>query len=310
MGEAVEKAKKDRAVLMLPVAEILPSENPREEYDPRAMAELMASMKHQGLLQPVGVRVLSTGKYKLIYGSRRVLAAKKLGWDTVEAIVVNVDDEKDALLKTSSENVIRENVSLPENGRLYALLLKKGMTAEQIAVRQGCSKQFVLRAIEAFQRIPKKYHDKITYGTRGSMAKPGEIPATVALAAVEVQNKTGLTKDDLGRLMEWAAHTNANSIKMKTAGRLIASGEKLDAVTKKVDYIKTITLTLTMKIDTINRLQTKHGKGINEILYRYLEDEEEFGIIPINPDRGSRLGKGGETTGRVIRRRKKAGRNR
>jgi ParB/RepB/Spo0J family partition protein len=299
----VTEQKNSKQVLLLPVADILLGDNPREQVDQVALAELMQSMKGQGLLSPIGVRRLElTGKLKVVFGHRRLLAAKRLGWDFIEAVLIDVSDEKDALLKTSTENVIRENVSLPEQGRVFELLLKKGLTSEQISVRMGCSKQFVLNALEAFNRIPKKFHDRITFGTRGTMDKgKGNIPATVALTAIDIKRNNKLDDAQTGALMEWASKNSIDNIRMRTAGKLIADGATVKEATKQVDYVKTVTLTLSMKIATIQKLQEKSGMPIHAVLYKYLEMEPAFGLLPVRFDRYQ----GKEIAEELVRKQKK-----
>mgnify|MGYP002139264535 FL=1 len=266
--------------MLIPIKEILPGDNPREEFDATAMAELMQSMKHSGLLSPVAVRQLPSGKYKLVFGHRRMIAAERLGWERIECIDVEVTDEKDALIKTSTENVIRENVSLPEQGRVFSALLKKGLTVEQIAIRMGCAKRFVQKAIESFNRIPKKYHDKITFGTRGLVGKSdGTISSTVALAAVEIRKDNKLTDSQVGQLMEWASRNGINVVKMRTAGKMIASGVEPKEAMKQVDYMKNVTILVTLKVATIQKLQKKYEMSIHDILYKYLEANDEFDLL-------------------------------
>jgi len=297
---------KKKEVQLIPVSEILLGENPRQDFDATALAELMQSMKHNGLLMPIGVRVLpTTGKFKLVFGHRRLIAAQRLGWDKIEAVTIEVTDEKDALLKTSTENVIRENVSMPEQGRIFTLLVKKGLTADQIRVRMGCSKKFVFDAMEAYNRIPKKYHDMITYGTRGRMKKEGQIPATVALKAIDVQKKTKLTNDQVGKLMDWASKHQVSAGKMKSAGKMLAAGMEPSKAFKKVTSMRTVSVQITMKIDVINHLQAKHKKTINEILYAYFEKNKEFQILPIKLERYG----GAERVEGAVRVRKNKGRN-
>lgn len=288
--------KKNKEVMLVKLSEILMGDNPRQEFDETAMAELMQSMKHQGLLSPIGLRLLPKGHLKIVFGHRRYIAAQRLGWDTIEAIVVDVSDEKDALLKTSSENVIREAVSLPEQGRIFCSLVKKGMTGAQISVRMGCSKQFVSNAMEAYNRIPKEFHDKITYGTRGQQKKEGEIPATVALAAVDIRKKSKLTDSQVGELMEWAAKSQVDSKKMQIAGRLIDEGATTKEAIKEAQHVRTVTISLTMKIETIQKLQARSGLSIHDILYRHFEAIRELEILPINPKK---------VVGNVLKRKKK-----
>lgn len=81
------------------------------------------------------------------------------------------------------------------------------------------------------------------------------------------------------RLM--AAKNSASTIKMRSAGNMIAKGTPIKEALEKVDYIQTVSLCLTMKVATINRLQAEYGIKIHDILYNILASHEEFGIVPI-----------------------------
>ncbi len=278
-------SKDNKSIMMLDLADILAGDNPRQEFDEVALSELMQSMKHQGLLSPVGVRKLPKGQYKLVFGGRRYLAAKRLGWDKIEAIEIDVSDEKDALIKTSTENVIRENISLPEQGRIFQVLVSKGLTADQIAVRMGCTKAFIRSAMSAYQHIPKKFHDRITFGTRGQRTEEGTIPSTVALAALTIKKENKLNESQVGQLMEWAARHNASVAKMRTAGDMISKGVEPKKAMRDVEYMKTISISMTMKIADIQKLQAKYKMTIHDIMYKRLQNDAEFDIIPIRFER-------------------------
>src|SRR4051812_16095363 len=65
---------------------------PRREFDEAELADLQASLKSSGLLQPIAVRRVADG-YELISGERRLRAATRLGWTEIPAIVRDVDDQ-------------------------------------------------------------------------------------------------------------------------------------------------------------------------------------------------------------------------
>ncbi len=293
-------SKDNKSIMMLNLADIHAGDNPRQEFDEVALSELMQSMKHQGLLSPVGVRRLPKGQYKLVFGGRRFLAAKRLGWDQIEAIEIDVTDEKDALIKTSTENVIRENISLPEQGRIFQVLISKGLTMDQIAVRMGCSKDLVRKALLSFNHIPKQFHDQITYGTRGQQHQEGTIPATVALAALDIKKENKLTDSQMGQLMEWAARHRVNNAKMRTAGDMMSKGVEPKKAMAQVEYMKTISISMTMKIADINKLQAKYKMTIHDIMYKRLQNDAEFDIIPVRFERMAKA-----TPPELIRRKKK-----
>src|SRR5213592_365928 len=72
----------------LPLDSIEPNpRQPREVFDPDALAELVASIREVGVLQPVVVREIDPGRYQLIMGERRWRASRDAGQSTVPAIV-------------------------------------------------------------------------------------------------------------------------------------------------------------------------------------------------------------------------------
>jgi ParB family transcriptional regulator, chromosome partitioning protein len=139
-------------LVQLRVDEIAPNDRqPRKRFEPEATAGLAASLKHQGMLQPVVVRPKTAGGYELIAGERRWRAAREAGIDTVPALVRTADD-RDSLLLALVENVAREDLSAVEEARAYAVLIDEfGLSLGEVAERVGRSKPFVsnrLRLLE------------------------------------------------------------------------------------------------------------------------------------------------------------------
>ena len=88
---------------------------PRRRFEPEATRGLAASIRHQGVLQPVVVRPRADGGYELVAGERRWRAAREAGVPTIPAVVRDVDD-RDTLLLGLVENVARENLSAGRGG--------------------------------------------------------------------------------------------------------------------------------------------------------------------------------------------------
>ncbi|MGZ8693898.1 MAG: ParB/RepB/Spo0J family partition protein [Gaiellaceae bacterium] len=110
---------------------------PRRRFEQEATSGLAESVKAQGLIQPVVVRQREAGGYELIAGERRWRAAQEAGLPTVPAIVREADD-RDALLLGLVENVAREQLSVVEEARAYAVLvdefdLSLGEVSERVA---------------------------------------------------------------------------------------------------------------------------------------------------------------------------------
>jgi ParB family chromosome partitioning protein len=107
-------------LLHLPLEAIHPSpRQPRRRFEPEATAGLAASIRLQGVLQPVVVRSRAAGGYELIAGERRWRAAREAGVATLPALVRDADD-RETLLLGLVENVAREDLSPVEEARAYA----------------------------------------------------------------------------------------------------------------------------------------------------------------------------------------------
>lgn len=104
---------------------------PRQEIDPQKLAELTASIKEKGVLQPVIVRPRADG-YELIAGERRWRAAKQLGWTHLSVIIKDVDDAE-ALQLALIENLQRHDLNPLEEAVAYQRMLSEfNFTQEKI----------------------------------------------------------------------------------------------------------------------------------------------------------------------------------
>ncbi len=129
------------ALATLPVGRIRPGRyQPRTKMDPEALAELAASIKSQGLMQPLLVRRVEHDRYELIAGERRWRAAQMAGLEEVPALVRDVPDEA-ALAMSLIENIQRENLNpMEEASGLQRLIDEFKMTHEQAADAVGRSR--------------------------------------------------------------------------------------------------------------------------------------------------------------------------
>lgn len=144
-------------LLHLPIDAIQPNpRQPRRRFEPEATSGLAASIRHQGVLQPIVVRPRTEGGYEIIAGERRWRAAREAGATTVPAVVRETDD-RDALLLGLVENVAREGLSPVEEARAYASLLDEfELSLGDVAERVGRSKSSVsnrLRLLELPEEV-------------------------------------------------------------------------------------------------------------------------------------------------------------
>ena len=109
---------------------------PRREFDESEMAELAASLKASGLLQPITVRRRGDA-YELVTGERRLRAATSLGWTEIQAIVRDLD-EQTMLVVALIENLQRTDLNAIEEARGYRRLIDEfQLTQQQVADAVG-----------------------------------------------------------------------------------------------------------------------------------------------------------------------------
>jgi len=109
---------------------------PRRQFDEAELAELEASLRQSGLLQPITVRRQGDA-YELIAGERRLRAATRLGWQEISAIVRDFDDET-MLVLALVENLQRSNLNPIEEARGYRRLIDEfKLTQQQVADSVG-----------------------------------------------------------------------------------------------------------------------------------------------------------------------------
>lgn len=144
-------------LLHLPVESIHPNpRQPRKRFEPEAAAGLAASVRHQGVLQPIVVRRREQGGFELVAGERRWRAARAAGIPTLPALVREVGDS-DSLLLGLVENIAREQLSPVEEARAYASLVDEfELPLAEVAERVGRSKPAVsnrLRLLELPEEV-------------------------------------------------------------------------------------------------------------------------------------------------------------
>jgi ParB family chromosome partitioning protein len=137
-GEAVRKVS---------LGEVVPSPlQPRKEFAPEQLSELMESIREHGIIQPLIVRAVN-GKLELIAGERRFRASRELGLKEVPVLIRTASD-KDVLEMALIENLQRENLNPLEEAQAYVRLSKEfGLRQEDIAQRVGKNRATVANAI-------------------------------------------------------------------------------------------------------------------------------------------------------------------
>ena len=154
LGDDVLKTETTGA-LSVPISQVEScSSQPRKYFDEAALADLAASIREHGIIQPLTVRKLSSGYYQIIAGERRGRAARRAGLSEVPGIVMEADDRKAAEL-AMIENLQREDLNPMEEAAGYQTLVETyHMTQEEAAKRVGKSRSAVANSMRLLSLSP------------------------------------------------------------------------------------------------------------------------------------------------------------
>ncbi len=168
------------------------SNQPRKYFDNEKMSELKDSIKNSGLLQPITVRKISNGKYKIVAGERRYRACRELGMESIPVIEMNVGDAKGYELSVL-ENIQRENLNPIEEAESYLMLMEVyGYTQEKLSEKLGktrssvSNKMRILKLPASVKEMVKK--GEISYGHARTLLSLSD-EKKIEEAAKEIINK-------------------------------------------------------------------------------------------------------------------------
>ena len=140
----------------LRIADISPDrEQPRKSFDDEALSELAASIEKHGVLQPIVVRPVPVGGYKIVAGERRWRAARLAGLKEIPAVVREISDNE-AMELALIENLQREDLDPVEEALGYRQLMEKcNYTQETAAKTIGKSRSAVANSLRLLKLPPE-----------------------------------------------------------------------------------------------------------------------------------------------------------
>lgn len=128
----------------LPIDQLQPGQyQPRQDMSEEALHELTLSIQSQGIIQPIVVRQLLSGKYEIIAGERRWRASKQAGFNKVPCIIREIEDRA-AIAMSLIENIQREDLNVIEEAvALERLQSEFSLTHQQVSDAVGKSRTTV-----------------------------------------------------------------------------------------------------------------------------------------------------------------------
>jgi ParB family transcriptional regulator, chromosome partitioning protein len=244
-GEETQPQERARGQRKAPIEFLRPNpRNPRTNFTESDLADLSASIREKGIIQPVVVRTVPgvADAYEIIAGERRWRAAQKAGL-TVVPIVVHEADDKEALELAIIENVQRADLNPVEEARGYERLSQEfGYSQGDLAKIIGKSRPHVANMLRLLN-LPK--------GVQGLLSE-GAISAGHARALLSVKDPEGVAKRivqegwtvrDVERLAQREASGEGQAEKPRRA----AAAEK-DADTRAIEKMLSDALGLAVAI--------------------------------------------------------------
>lgn len=225
-GERMKDVSRSRSALEIPIARIgRDDDQPREEFEPEALARLAESIRSKGLLQPISVRwVEGRGRYVIVSGERRWRAATIAGLATISCVVIDRALEPGELLALQCiENLVREDLRPIEKARAFRTLLTvNNWSGNQLAGELGISQSAVAQAL-ALLELPESVQASV---------ESGELSASTAYAIAQLDDgrsqgdvaarvmAEGLSRAETAEVVrEVAAGRTAGPGKAKSKGR-------------------------------------------------------------------------------------------
>jgi ParB family chromosome partitioning protein len=128
---------------------------PRTEFDEDALAELTASIKEQGIIQPITVRKMGYDKYQIISGERRFKASKRAGLTSIPAYI-RVANDQGMLELALIENIQRHDLNALEVALSYKRLIDEcNLTQEMLSERVGKNRTTITNFLRLLKLNPE-----------------------------------------------------------------------------------------------------------------------------------------------------------
>ena len=231
---------------------------PRTDMHEEALEELAASIKNQGVMQPIVIRPISSEKYEIIAGERRWRASQIAGLDTIPAIIKRVGDEA-AIAMSLIENIQRENLNpIEEAMALKRLQDEFELTQQEVADAVGKSRTTITNLIRLIGlRIDVR-----------KMLEHGDLEMghARALLALPDEQQTGAARTVVGR--------GLSVRQTESLVRRLAAGHESSRTARVIDPdIKNLEESLAEKLGAKVMIQhTAKGKGRLVIKYNGLDE--------------------------------------
>ena len=271
IGALIQSSPSHSIPIEVPIRQVHPDpDQPRKRFDEKALNELSASIRQQGVLQPILVQSLPEGGYQIIAGERRWQAAQKAGLRRISIIERSVN-EQEAFELALLENIQRQDLTAIEESRSYTRLMEEfGLSLAEIASKMGKSESSIKNAM----RLLKLSSSVISLIDAGELsAGHGKILVSLPL---QLQEELAQKTTQNG----WSVRTLETKVsQLKTQGedqpeRTEDHQEKASSLSAE-DRLKHIEqLQASLSEELKRKVKIKVGKRGGQVVLRYTDDDD------------------------------------
>lgn len=249
------------SVNKLRIMEIEPNhDQPRKDFDEKALSELAESIEQHGVLQPLVVRPLANGSYQLVAGERRWRAARIAGLTEIPVVIKELTDEE-VIEIAMIENLQRADLNPLEEALGYRYMMDElKITQEQAAEKVGKSRPAVANALRLL-KLPNEIRDMV----KDNLISPGHARALLGFDSEDMMLQTAkmIIKEDL------SVRDVENLVKKSKKVPKAAKQEKRDKFFSEVELALVENLGRKVKIK-----EAKQDAGVLEIEFFDKDDLE------------------------------------
>ncbi len=261
-------------VRALPVAQLQPSRyQPRLAFDDHGLEELAASIRSQGLIQPLIVSPTGKSTYTIIAGERRWRAAQRAGLAVVPVVVRQVHDDRELLELALVENLQRADLNPIEEAEAYRTLQENfGLVQEEIATRVGKTRPAVTNTLRLL-KLPPSVQDLL----RSGRLSAGQARPLLALEdAAEIE-----------RLAQRAAAEGINARTLEALSAARDGGKRAKSKRRAVEpNAAAAAERLTQHLQTRVEIERRRRGGLIRIHFH--SEEELIRLFDVIVQRGNR----------------------
>ncbi|HNR45434.1 MAG TPA: ParB/RepB/Spo0J family partition protein [Anaerolineaceae bacterium] len=253
------------SAVFIPIAQIIPNpRQPRGEMNSEALAELAASIREHGILQPLMVTYdPDTNQYILIAGERRLRAARMVGLQSVPVLVRQIT-ERERLELALIENIQRADLTPLDLAEAYRQLQDEfGLSHEEISVRVGKSREAVTNTLRLL-KLPEAVRQALSVG----QISEGHARALLGLNTPQSQISA----------LQTIIHLDLNVRQTENLVRQL-KGERLTLPSRKVNPPEITALEERLQHALGERVILRHGKKGGSVVIRYYSDEELNALV-------------------------------